>query len=115
MALLLTVSISVLFAARRVHADAPELRQARDRARAARSRGEPADLHRGAPRSRPAAARPAGRDVAASPYSDPLPGALILTAIVISFGIVSYTIVLIKRTYQDVGTDDLDELTTTDR
>ena len=50
-----------------------------------------------------------------APYSDPLPGALILTALVISFGIVSYTIVLIKRTYQDVGTDDLEELTSPDR
>lgn len=50
-----------------------------------------------------------------APFSDPLPGALILTAIVISFGIVSYTIVLIKRTYEDVGTDDLEELTSTDR
>lgn len=51
----------------------------------------------------------------ATPYSDPLPAALILTAIVIGFGIVSYTIVLIKRAYQDVGTDDLEEMTSTDR
>lgn len=50
-----------------------------------------------------------------SPYSDPLPAALVLTAIVISFGIVSYTIVLLKRTYQDLGTDDLESLTSTDR
>ncbi|MGP1272032.1 MAG: Na+/H+ antiporter subunit C [Phycisphaerales bacterium] len=48
------------------------------------------------------------------PYSDPLPAALVLTAIVIGFGIVSYTIVLIKRAYQDVGTDDLSEFTSTD-
>lgn len=47
--------------------------------------------------------------------ADPLPFALILTAIVISFAIVSYTIVLVKRTYQEVGTDDLDDMRTTDR
>lgn len=48
-------------------------------------------------------------------YSDPLPPALILTAIVISFAILSFTIVLVKRTYQEVGTDDLDAMRTTDR
>ncbi|MEM1072540.1 MAG: NADH-quinone oxidoreductase subunit K [Planctomycetota bacterium] len=50
-----------------------------------------------------------------SPFSDPLPAALVLTAIVIGFGIVSYTIVLIKRAYQDVGSDDLALYTETDR
>lgn len=49
------------------------------------------------------------------PYSDPLPAALVLTAIVIGFGIISYTIVLIKRAYEDVGTDDLRAFTSTDR
>lgn len=49
------------------------------------------------------------------PYSDPLPAALVLTAIVIGFGIVSFTIVLIRRAYQDLGTDDLDAMTSTDR
>lgn len=49
------------------------------------------------------------------PFTDPLPLALILTAIVISFAIVSYTIVLLRRTYDEVRTDDLDHLTTTDR
>lgn len=53
-------------------------------------------------------------DAPAPPYSDPLPAALILTAIVIGFGIVSYTIVLLKRLYQDVGTDDLEAVTSTD-
>jgi len=47
--------------------------------------------------------------------NDPLAPALILTAIVISFAVVSYTIVLVKRTYQEVGTDDLREMRTTDR
>ena len=48
------------------------------------------------------------------PYSDPIPQALILTAIVISFGLQSFAIVLIKRAYKEVGTDDLDEMNTTD-
>ncbi len=43
-------------------------------------------------------------------YADPIPQALILTAIVISFGLQSFAIVLIKRTYKVVKTDDLDEL-----
>ncbi|MEM8835518.1 MAG: NADH-quinone oxidoreductase subunit K [Planctomycetota bacterium] len=56
-----------------------------------------------------------GEQTLEGPFSDPLPAALILTAIVIAFGIVSYTIVLIKRTFQDLGTDDLQALTSTDR
>ncbi|MEM9083623.1 MAG: NADH-quinone oxidoreductase subunit K, partial [Planctomycetota bacterium] len=46
---------------------------------------------------------------------DPLPPALILTAIVISFAIVSFAAVLVKRAYQEVGTDDLDQMIATDR
>ncbi|MDP8905826.1 MAG: Na+/H+ antiporter subunit C [Chloroflexota bacterium] len=47
--------------------------------------------------------------------ADPLPQALILTAIVISFGVLVFALVLIQRVYQVVGSDDLDRLTTTDR
>lgn len=50
-----------------------------------------------------------------APFADPLPGALILTAIVISFGVIAFTIVLIKRTYEEIGTDDLNHMTSTDR
>lgn len=46
-------------------------------------------------------------------YADPIPQALILTAIVISFGLQSFAIILIKRTYKVVKTDDLDELNPT--
>jgi multicomponent Na+:H+ antiporter subunit C len=45
--------------------------------------------------------------------ADPLPQALILTAIVIGFGVQAFAIVLFKRAYQAAGTDDLDELKTT--
>ena len=48
------------------------------------------------------------------PFADPLPQAFILTAIVIGFGVQAFALVLIKRAYQTVGTDDLDDLTTTD-
>ncbi len=47
-------------------------------------------------------------------FADPLPQALILTAIVISFGLQSFAIILIKRAYKVVKTDDLDEMNTTD-
>ena len=51
---------------------------------------------------------------AASSYADPLPQALILTAIVIGFGVQAFALVLFKRVYQTVGSDDVDELKTTD-
>lgn len=43
-------------------------------------------------------------------YSDPLPQALILTAIVINFGVTAFLLVLAYRTYQELGTADLSEL-----
>ena len=42
--------------------------------------------------------------------ADPLPQALILTAIVIGFGVIAFTLVLIDRTYHVAGHDDLDEM-----
>ncbi|MFE7063355.1 Na(+)/H(+) antiporter subunit C [Sutcliffiella sp. NPDC057660] len=46
----------------------------------------------------------------ASSYTDPLPQALILTAIVISFGVTSFFLVLAYRAYQELKTDDMDKL-----
>lgn len=46
--------------------------------------------------------------------TDPVPQALILTAIVIGFGTQAFAIVLIRRTYYTAGTDNLRKLTTTD-
>ncbi len=43
-------------------------------------------------------------------YADPVPQALILTAIVISFGLQAFAIVLIKRVYKVVKTDDIDQI-----
>jgi hypothetical protein len=44
------------------------------------------------------------------PHADPLPQALILTAIVIGFGVQAFALVLIRRVYRETGTDDLDAL-----
>jgi multicomponent Na+:H+ antiporter subunit C len=49
-----------------------------------------------------------------APVADPLPQALILTAIVIGFGVQSFALVLIHRVVQTVGTDDLDRMKSTD-
>lgn len=47
--------------------------------------------------------------------ADPLPQALVLTAIVIGFGVLAFSLVLIQQTYQRTGTDNLDHLNSTDR
>ncbi|MFZ5824846.1 MAG: Na(+)/H(+) antiporter subunit C [Bacillota bacterium] len=43
-------------------------------------------------------------------YADPLPQALILTAIVIGFAVTAFVFVLAYRTVQEYGTDNLNEL-----
>jgi len=58
---------------------------------------------------------PAGAETVTQPVADPLPQAMILTAIVISFGVLVFALVLIRRVYSVVGSDDVDSLTTTDR
>ena len=47
-------------------------------------------------------------------FADPLPQALILTAIVIGFAVQAFALVLIHRVVQTVGTDDLDDMKATD-
>jgi multicomponent Na+:H+ antiporter subunit C len=51
-----------------------------------------------------------GQEKLLEPYSDPLPQSLILTAIVIGFGVQAFAIVLIRRAYQTVNTDDFDKM-----
>ncbi|MHA7967674.1 Na(+)/H(+) antiporter subunit C [Paenibacillus sp. CAU 1782] len=46
----------------------------------------------------------------AQSYTDPLPQALILTSIVISFGVTSFLLVLAYKSYKKLGTDDMEEL-----
>ena len=43
----------------------------------------------------------------AESYTDALPQALILTAIVISFAVTAFLLVLAYRTYKETGSDDL--------
>lgn len=52
--------------------------------------------------------------VAIEEVADPLPQAMILTAIVIGLGVQAFSIVLLKRIYYTSKTSDMDELTETD-
>jgi multicomponent Na+:H+ antiporter subunit C len=46
-----------------------------------------------------------------APYADPLPQALILTAIVIGFGVFAFFLILTLKTYETNHSDDMDTLT----
>ncbi|MEZ4733192.1 MAG: Na+/H+ antiporter subunit C [Caldilineaceae bacterium] len=48
-------------------------------------------------------------------FADPVPQALILTAIVISFGVQAFALVLVKRVYQTRSTGDLDQMRNTEQ
>lgn len=50
----------------------------------------------------------------APPHADPVPQALVLTAIVIGFGVQAFALVLLKRAWAVVRTDDLDAMQSTD-
>jgi multicomponent Na+:H+ antiporter subunit C len=66
----------------------------------------------GLTRGRPPLITTAGDNAAG--VADPLPQALILTAIVIGFAVQAFAVVLIHRVVQTVGTDDLDQMKATD-
>jgi multicomponent Na+:H+ antiporter subunit C len=57
---------------------------------------------------------PEGELVPGTEFADPVPQALILTANVISFAVIAFTAVLVKRVYRIVGSGDVDELKATD-
>jgi len=63
----------------------------------------------GLTRSRPPVV-PAGATVLQQPYADPVPQALVLTAIVIGFGLLAFSLVLAHRVHDTVGTDDVDDV-----
>ncbi len=65
-------------------------------------------------RGRPPLIRPLETTMSGE-HTDPLPPALILTAIVISFAILAFASVLVKRVYEEVGHDDLDQMRSTDQ
>lgn len=53
---------------------------------------------------------PPGQVVPIEPFANPLPQALILTAIVIGFGLVAFALVLLYRAYESLGTVNADDL-----
>jgi multicomponent Na+:H+ antiporter subunit C len=57
---------------------------------------------------------PVGATAPPPGVADPVPQALVLTAIVIGFALSAFAAVLVKRVYQVTGTDDSDALRTTD-
>lgn len=48
------------------------------------------------------------------PIADPVPQALVLTAIVIAFGVLAFTLVLFRRAAETSEVENLDEMRTTD-
>jgi multicomponent Na+:H+ antiporter subunit C len=57
-----------------------------------------------------AAMIPPGQPVPIDPIANPLPQALILTAIVIGFGLLAFMMVLTFRTHRELGTVNMDNM-----
>jgi multicomponent Na+:H+ antiporter subunit C len=55
-----------------------------------------------------------GETVAPVGAADPLPQAMVLTAIVISFSVLAFTLTLMHRVYEEGGSDDVDDLSEAD-
>ena len=53
---------------------------------------------------------PAGAPADPAAFADPVPQALVLTAIVIGFGLLAFSLVLAHRVHATVGSDDVDDL-----
>lgn len=51
-----------------------------------------------------------GQKIAPKVFANAVPQALILTAIVIGFGVVTYTLILITKVWQDSDTMNIDEI-----
>ncbi|MEM9488951.1 MAG: NADH-quinone oxidoreductase subunit K [Myxococcota bacterium] len=62
-------------------------------------------LRRGAP-----ALIDAGAQAPPVGHADPIPQALVLTAIVIGFAVVAFAAVLVKQVYRTAGTDDIGQM-----
>ncbi len=50
-----------------------------------------------------------------APHADPLPQALVLTAIVIGFGLITFVLALLMKAYRAVGSDDVKVFHTTEQ
>ncbi len=57
---------------------------------------------------------PDGENAPPPGAADPLPQAMVLTAIVISFAVLAFTLTLMHRVYQEGGSDDVDDLSEAD-
>jgi multicomponent Na+:H+ antiporter subunit C len=53
---------------------------------------------------------PSGAQSLAERYADPVPQALVLTAIVIGFGLLAFSLVLAHRVHATAGSDDVDDV-----
>ena len=53
---------------------------------------------------------PEGAAVLVPPYADPVPQSLVLTAIVIGFGLTAFSLVLAHRVHGSQGSDDIDDV-----
>jgi multicomponent Na+:H+ antiporter subunit C len=69
----------------------------------------------GAVRGEPPIVPPGAEALADAPQADPLPQALILTAIVIGFAVLAFAMVLAYRSFDTTGSDDPDRFRTTER
>src|SRR3954469_18761728 len=49
-------------------------------------------------------------DGVAASFADPVPQSLILTAIVIGFGVLAFSLVLAHRVHESAGSDDIDAI-----
>ncbi len=58
---------------------------------------------------------PPGAIAPTAPSADPMPQALILTAIVIGFAVLAFALALFHRGFQTFGSDDPDDLMVSDR
>ena len=53
---------------------------------------------------------PEGAHALTKPFADPVPQSLVLTAIVIGFGVLAFSLVLAHRVHMSTGSDDIDEI-----
>lgn len=58
---------------------------------------------------------PEGAKKMTESVSDPLPQAMVLTAIVISFGLLAFSIILIHKVYKNLHTEDMNDIRDTEK
>lgn len=56
-----------------------------------------------------------GAKVPVAPFADPLPQAMVLTALVIGLGLVAFLLTLVFRAHEAVGSDDINAFDSTEK